>query len=233
MRTLKKVKDLQLGMLPSVITVAALMLGVHALRFLFLQEVMKAVICIVLAALLDGLDGKVARFLNVSSKFGGTLDSMADFLNFGIVPPFIIYVKYFNSTMEICWISVVAYVASLALRLARFAVVGMADDRFFTGVPAPGAAFLAIFPLCCDYAFGQYLNKDVLKWMAMLCLMSCSFLMLSKFKTVSLSRMTVSKQNFPTLVVILCVCASLTYLYTWYFIIFLQIFYLYSIIKKK
>ena len=159
MYSLKNVKDWNLGFVPSLITVAALALGVHAIRFLFMHDVYHAVLCIFAAAFLDGLDGRVARYLQVSSKFGGTLDTLADFVNFGIVPAFIMYVQYFNRAHSpIYWVFIVGYITCLALRLARFSVIGMDDDRFFKGVPAPGAAFLLLFPVCLEYALKSYLN---------------------------------------------------------------------------
>ena len=149
--------DLQLGFVPSMITVFAMTLGIHAIRFLFAGKIDMAMLCIAIAGVLDALDGKVARYLQVSSKFGGTLDTLADFLNFGIVPAFALYVKYAAAAnLKIYWLAVVVYIVSMALRLARFSVIGMEDGKFFKGVPAPGAAFLVALPLCFEHAWYDF-----------------------------------------------------------------------------
>lgn len=234
MYSFKQVKDWQLGFVPSFITVLGLALGIHAMRYLFVGQVTKATICILIAAVLDGFDGKVARYLNVSSKFGSTLDTLADFLNFGIVPGFMMYVQYFNTaSVKIFWVSVVVFIACLALRLARFSVIGMEDERFFKGVPAPGAAFLVLFPIFFQKAFPCLVREDVMIGIAVLSLLITSFLMLSSFRTISLSRMQFSKNNFPIVIIVLCAFISLLHMYPWYFTLFVQAVYLFSVIARK
>lgn len=226
----ENVKDWKLGFVPSLITVLALTLGVHAMKFLFAHQVEKAVFCIFVAAILDGFDGKIARYLKVSSKFGGTLDTLADFLNFGIVPALTMYVKYFGiAGAQIYWLSVVIYITCSALRLARFSVIGMSGDIFFKGVPAPGAAFLVMFPICLGHAFGEYLNNIFLAYLSMALLVFVAGLMLSSFRTISLSRIRISKDHFPKLIIGLCACFTMLYLYTCLFIIVLQVLYFSSI----
>ena len=230
----KDFKDWQLGFVPSLITVLGLALGIHAMRYLFIGQITKAAVCILVAAVLDGFDGKVARYLNVSSKFGSTLDTLADFLNFGIVPGFMMYVKYFNAaSVKLFWVSVVVFIACLALRLARFSVIGMEDEKFFKGVPAPGAAFLALFPIFFENAFPFFVPHEIMIGVSVFVLMATSFLMLSSFRTISLSRMQFSKKQFPILIIILCAAASLLHMYPWYFTIFVQAIYLFSVLQKK
>lgn len=226
-------KDSKLGFIPSMITVLAMTLGVNALRFLFFGQTEKAIICVIISGLLDALDGRIARYLDVSSKFGSTLDTLADFLNFGIVPAMCMYIKYYKYVeIHLFWVAVIIYINCMALRLARFSVFGMDDGKFFKGVPAPGAAFLLAFPLCCQQA-NMGLSNMTLGYISVACLLICAILMISNFRTFSLSRATVARKNFPVLFIILAIALNLLYVYTWYFIILIQIFYIGTMFMKK
>ncbi len=140
-------------LLPNAVTLLGLVAGVTAIRFAFEGRFSDAVLAILLAAILDGLDGRIARALRSTSRFGAELDSLADFVSFGVAPGIVLYAWTLNSLGAVGWIVVMAFAVCSALRLARFNVTLEDPDqpswmaRFFVGVPAPAAAIVALIPL--------------------------------------------------------------------------------------
>ena len=142
---------------PNIITLIALCLGLTAIRLAFEGRYEPAVIAIVAAAFLDGVDGRVARLLKGTSRFGAELDSLADFVNFGVTPALILYSFLLNELKALGWIAVLVFAIAMALRLARFNV--MLDDphrpewkkNFFTGMPAPAGALTSMLPLYLSF----------------------------------------------------------------------------------
>ena len=142
---------------PNIITLIALCLGLTAIRLAFEGRYEPAVVAIVVAALLDGVDGRVARMLKGTSRFGAELDSLADFVNFGVTPALILYSFLLNELKAIGWIAVLVFAIAMVLRLARFNV--MLDDpnrpewkkSFFTGMPAPAGALTSMLPLYLSF----------------------------------------------------------------------------------
>lgn len=138
---------------PNIITLLALCLGLTAIRLAFEGRFEPAVIAIVAAAVLDGVDGRVARFLKGTSRFGAELDSLADFVNFGCAPALILYGFALRDLRSVGWIVALIFAIAMALRLARFNA--MLDDPnrpdwkkdYFVGVPAPAGALTAMLPL--------------------------------------------------------------------------------------
>jgi CDP-diacylglycerol--serine O-phosphatidyltransferase len=135
------------------ITLLSLCAGLTAIRLALEGRIEWALGAIVFAAVLDGVDGRVARLLKGQSKFGAELDSLADFVNFGVVPGLILYFWGLNELGAIGWIAALVFAICMSLRLARFNV--MADDpnrpawagNFFTGVPAPAGAIIVLLPI--------------------------------------------------------------------------------------
>ncbi|MEM8800664.1 MAG: phosphatidylcholine/phosphatidylserine synthase [Pseudomonadota bacterium] len=144
------------AMVPNTLTLIALSAGVTSIRFAIEQEWERAALAIVVAGIIDGFDGAVARLLKGTTRFGAELDSLADMTNFGVAPALVIYLWALESLGRIGWVIALAYVVGCALRLARFnAQVDMQNQPhkragFLTGVPAPVAAGLALFPLFVD-----------------------------------------------------------------------------------
>ncbi len=142
---------------PNIITLIALCLGLTAIRLAFEGRYEPAVIAIVAAAFLDGVDGRVARLLKGTSRFGAELDSLADFVNFGVTPALILYSFLLKELKALGWIAVLVFAIAMALRLARFNV--MLDDphrpewkkNFFTGMPAPAGALTSMLPLYLSF----------------------------------------------------------------------------------
>ena len=146
---------------PNIITITALCCGMSAIRFSMSSKWENAVIFIIIAAFLDGIDGKLARLLKASSSFGAQLDSLADFLSFGIAPALVSYLWYMQNTpaKAIGWAVSLIYTICCAVRLARFNTI-MDDidkpswtDKFFVGVPSPVAACLALIPMMINFQY--------------------------------------------------------------------------------
>lgn len=144
-------------LVPNVITLLALCAGLTAIRMAVENRLDLALGAIVFAGLLDGIDGRVARLLKGTSRFGAELDSLADFVNFGVVPALILYFWDLHQLHSAGWIAVLVFAICAALRLARFNV--MADDpnqpawaqNFFTGVPAPAGAIIVLLPIYLSF----------------------------------------------------------------------------------
>jgi CDP-diacylglycerol---serine O-phosphatidyltransferase len=138
-------------LLPNFLTLAALCSGLTAMRFAILERYELAVALIVLAALLDGLDGRVARLLSSESAIGAELDSLADFLSFGVAPGFILYFWSLKTFPGFGWIAVLILAICCALRLARFNIASSAPAAegkvWFQGVPSPAGALLTMMPM--------------------------------------------------------------------------------------
>ena len=139
-------------LLPNLITLLALCSGVTAIRLAFEGRYELAVGCVMLAVVLDAVDGRLARLLKGTSRFGAELDSLADFVNFGVAPAILLYVWSLNTLKTLGWVICLVLAIACALRLARFNVA--LDDpnkpawssQFFTGAPAPAGAGLALLP---------------------------------------------------------------------------------------
>lgn len=141
-------------LIPNMITLTSMVCGLTAIQEAIGADWANAAILIVIAAILDSIDGAIARLLNATSKFGAELDSLADFLSFGVAPATVMYLWILNDAGKIGWIAALVFAIAAALRLARFNAT--ADEReetpewgryFFSGVPAPAGAGLALLPL--------------------------------------------------------------------------------------
>jgi CDP-diacylglycerol--serine O-phosphatidyltransferase len=137
---------------PNMITLLALCAGLTSIRYGFNGQWERAVIAIVIAAMLDGVDGRIARLLKGTSKFGAELDSLADAINFGVAPAIVMFLWAMQGAGGIGWAVCLLHVTCAVLRLARFnTMVGQGlphwAHNYFTGVPSPGGAGIAILPL--------------------------------------------------------------------------------------
>lgn len=140
-------------LIPNLITLLVLAAGLTAIRFAVEGRLEHSVLAIFAAAILDGLDGRIARLLKGASHFGAELDSLADFISFGCAPALVLYFWTMQDLSTFGWLAALALAFAAALRLARFNV--MSEDltrpewtkQFFTGVPAPAGAMLAVLPI--------------------------------------------------------------------------------------
>lgn len=179
------------AVLPNAITAAAMCSGLTGIRFAIADNWAAAVFAVILAGLLDGIDGRIARLLNAQSRFGAELDSLADSLSFGIAPAIIFYLWTLQDLPRVGWFASLAFALCCALRLARFNAQIDTDDQphksagFLTGVPAPVGAGLAFTPFYLWMATGNELFREPVinaVWMAVI-----AFLMISNLATYSWS----------------------------------------------
>lgn len=154
---------------PNFVTLFGLCAGLTSIRMSIEQRWELALAAIVLAAMLDGLDGRVARLLKASSRFGAELDSLADFVNFGVAPAVLIFTWGFGQPDDILksvgWICVLVFALASALRLARFNVALDEDkpkwqSNYFLGIPTPAAAIIVLLPFYYDQVFGLAMKGD-------------------------------------------------------------------------
>ena len=195
--------------IPSAMTLLALCLGLTALRLGLDGYFDLAVFCIVAAGFIDGLDGTMARLLNAETALGAHLDSLSDFVNFGIVPGFVIYLWALQSTGRLGWAVILIFSVCCALRLARYNVDMEEPDRpdwksrFFLGVPSPVAAGLMMWPIYLQIGDFVSLQDNTLVVMANVVLVA--FLMIFRVPTFSVkSSSTTIRRNLalPIMIVI-------------------------------
>jgi CDP-diacylglycerol--serine O-phosphatidyltransferase len=176
-------------LLPNLITLLALCAGLTAIRVAVEGRLELALAAIVFAALLDGIDGRIARMLKGTSRFGAELDSLADFVNFGVAPALILYFWGLQDLGHAGWIAVLVFAICVGLRLARFNV--MIDDpnkpawagNFFTGVPAPAGAITVLLPI---YLFFLGMPRSVIIiWITLAYTLGIAFLMVSRLPVFS------------------------------------------------
>ncbi len=145
--------------LPNLVTLLALSMGLTGIRFAIEGQFQIAVLVVIIAAVLDGLDGRLARALRGTSRFGAELDSLADFVDFGVAPGLILYLWNLHQLKSFGWFAALVFAIACALRLARFNVSLDDPDQpsweghFFTGMPAPAGAILGLLPLYLNFSF--------------------------------------------------------------------------------
>jgi CDP-diacylglycerol---serine O-phosphatidyltransferase len=176
-------------LLPNLITLLALCAGLTAIRVAVEGKLELAIAAIVFAAMLDGIDGRLARMLKGTSRFGAELDSLADFVNFGVAPALILYFWGLHDLGHVGWIAALVFAICAGLRLARFNV--MIDDpnkpawagNFFTGMPAPAGAITVLLPI---YLFFLGMPKSVIIfWFALAYTLAIALLMVSRLPVFS------------------------------------------------
>ncbi|AHC73721.1 CDP-diacylglycerol--serine O-phosphatidyltransferase [Candidatus Endolissoclinum faulkneri L5] len=219
-------------LLPNIITVMALCFGLSCLRFAFVERWKFAVGMILLAAVFDALDGRMARLLHAQSKFGAELDSLSDFLCFGVVPGVLIFLWSMVKLQNIGWMVVLFFAICCVLRLARFNVRPENNEptlvhNYVIGVPAPAGAGLALLPLILDFQF--YLGlKDTPIFVA-IWLTAVGLLMVSRIPTYSFKQIKLPQRwMLPVLVFSGLVTATLVSV-PWFALGVLLIFYLSTI----
>jgi CDP-diacylglycerol--serine O-phosphatidyltransferase len=176
-------------LLPNLITLLALCAGLTGIRMAIEGRLDLALAAIVFAALLDGIDGRVARMLKGTSKFGAELDSLADFVNFGVAPGLILYFWGLHELKSVGWIAAMVFAICAALRLARFNV--MIDDPnkpvwaadFFTGIPAPAGAIAVLLPVYLNFL--GLPNGLVTAWVVLVYTLAIALLMVSRLPVFS------------------------------------------------
>ena len=211
----RRLRDQSLNrLIPNMLTIGALCAGLTAVLFGLQDNWEKAVVAIVVAGILDTLDGRIARLLNGSSKFGAELDSLSDFVSFGVAPALLLYQWSLRDLRGLGWVLALVFAVCCALRLARFNTrIDNADlpawtGKFFTGVPAPAGAGLAIAPMIATFQFGPgYVDQAPVVGAVML---AVSLLMVSQIPTFSFKRIRVPHHHVvPALLVVGLLAACL------------------------
>jgi CDP-diacylglycerol--serine O-phosphatidyltransferase len=205
-------------LIPSMVTLFALCVGLGAIKLAILGQFEKAIIFIMVSGFLDGIDGRIARALRSTSEFGAELDSLCDFVNFGIAPSFILYFWHLNSVPLFGWALVLLMSVSLAIRLARFNAALNDDDvdefkiyakkNFFVGAPAPVVGMLFLLPLAL-YTEIQILFNN---WVLSLYLIFVCILAVSRIPTFSLKGLKISRK-MASIVAIIFSCLMIGLLY--------------------
>jgi len=201
-------------LIPNILTLLALCAGLTAIRFALQGRWEAAVLAILVAAILDGLDGRIARILKGASKFGAELDSLSDFVCFGVTPALMLYLWSAHGLGRFGWLVALLYAICCALRLARFNTSldqpeqPQWTSRFFTGVPAPMGAGLVLWPMLLDFQFaGDFFRSP---YIVVVFMVAVAGLMVSKIPTFSFKRFRVPPQwILPTLLAVAMIAASL------------------------
>ena len=182
--------------LPNMFTLVGVCIGLTSIKFAFDERFGLAIICIIVAGLIDGLDGRIARLIKGTSQVGKELDSLTDVISFGVAPAFIMYFWQLNTLGRVGWLICLVYVICVALRLARFNVNSETQpswkDNFFEGVPSPAGGILVLMPLIYSKSEIQFLNVDFTYFTPILFIL-ISILLISKLPTYSFKKIVVTR----------------------------------------
>ncbi len=205
-RRIPRLKGLTLGkLIPNFITVSAACAGLTAIRFAVELRWDYAVTAIIVAAILDALDGRMARILNASSEFGAQLDSLSDIVSFGVAPALVLYFWSLQSLDGVGWAVTLFFIVCCGLRLARFnSMLGKLPPyayNYFTGVPAPAGALMALLPIVISLAFQIEIVSHPLVAGSWAALMAC--LMVSRVPTFSFKKIKVPQPYILPLFVVI------------------------------
>ncbi len=236
-------------LIPNVITVSGLVVGISSIKYGLLGKWEISVLCILFAALIDGIDGRIARMLNSSTKFGSELDSLCDLANFGVAPAILIYLWAFDhyEFHLISWGSSMFFTSCVAIRLAKFNLINdeifntsksNKDDsknqeivKFFYGVPAPSAALLILIPIMLEFNLTKLIDNQIRGYKIFLnfYILFIGFLAAGNFRTISLKNFKIKKDYFSLIMSICIIFFIITIIYPWYMLPILGVIYLINI----
>ena len=184
--------------LPNMLTLIGVCIGLTSIRFALDGRFELAIIAIIFAALIDGLDGRIARLIKGTSKVGKELDSLTDMISFGVAPAFIMYFWNLNSLGRFGWLLCLVYVICVALRLARFNINSSQEpswkDNFFEGVPSPAGGILVLTPLIISLSGFDYFQLNYNTIVPIFFIVT-SFLLISKFPTYSFKKIVIPRRT--------------------------------------
>jgi CDP-diacylglycerol---serine O-phosphatidyltransferase len=200
-------------LIPNIVTLMALCSGLTGIRFAMEGRFQAAVVAVLAAAVLDGLDGRIARLMKATSRFGAELDSLSDFVCFGVVPAVLLYLWTMHDAGRIGWAAVLIFAVCGALRLARFNTALDSPEQpgwtynFFTGVPAPAAAGLSILPMIVTFEMPGVVDGPLFvgAWTV-----GIAALMVSRVPTFAVKRLRIPNVLvLPTLLIVGIVAAGI------------------------
>jgi CDP-diacylglycerol--serine O-phosphatidyltransferase len=184
--------------LPNMLTLIGVCIGLTSIRFALDGKFEFAIIAIIFAALIDGLDGRIARLIKGTSKVGKELDSLTDMISFGVAPAFIMYFWKLNTLGRFGWLVCLIYVICVALRLARFNVNSNQEpswrDNFFEGVPSPAGGILVLTPLIVSITNFDYINLNYDIVVPTFFIVT-SLLLISKFPSYSFKKIVIQRKT--------------------------------------
>jgi CDP-diacylglycerol--serine O-phosphatidyltransferase len=221
-------------MLPNALTTLALAAGMNAIRFAVQGRWKAAIIAIMVAALLDTLDGRTARLLNAQSKFGAELDSLSDVVSFGVAPALMLYLWTLHTAGNIGWLATLAFGICAALRLARFntalSAIGPKQPKapYFVGVPTPAGAGLGMLPMIIDLQNGGPLLVGY-PYMVAFWIIGVALLMVSRIPTLALTGFHVTQRMRMPMLAVIGIAAGAIVDMPWEMAIVVAIAYLVSI----
>lgn len=228
-RPRRKLHILQL--LPNLVSILGLCAGLTAIRFAIDGRIATAVALIGLAAALDALDGRLARMLKSESAIGAELDSLGDFVNFGVTPAIVLYLWALKGEASLGWIAVLVYAICCMLRLARFNVGNKrmdgeepAERTSFIGVPSPAGAMLVLAPIYLAFCFPGEVRLPPLA--VALWMVAMGALMISRIRTPSLKRVTFYAEDARYILVGLAAVIAALLTYPWITLLALSLAYL-------
>ena len=217
------------SLLPNALTIFGVCLGLSSIKFALDANYAIAIIAIGFAAILDTLDGRVARLIKGTSKVGKELDSLTDVISFGVAPVFIMYFWTLNGIGKLGWMLVLIYIVCCALRLARFNLTVIEESEpwkidFFEGVPSPAAAGLVLLPIILKLS--GLIQIESYTTLTSVAILTTSILMVSKIPTYSLKRILIPRHLAIFLLLGLGIYVSLLIFYTFKILFFTGIIYI-------
>ena len=231
--------------LPNMFTLIGVCIGLSSIKFALDEKFTLSIIAIIVAAIIDGLDGRIARLIQGTSKVGKELDSLTDVISFGVAPVFIMYFWKLNELGRIGWLICLIYVVCVALRLARFNVNTSQEsswkDNFFEGVPSPAGGVIVLMPLIYSLSDIQILNINYDLLVPTLFIL-VSILLISKIPTYALKKISVPRNMTIFLLLSVALYFGLLLIYTFntmvisgliYFIVIPISFIHYNKLSKK
>tara|TARA_B100000282_G_scaffold260501_1_gene208910 strand:- start:500 stop:1303 length:804 start_codon:yes stop_codon:yes gene_type:complete len=216
--------------LPNMLTLIGVCIGLSSIRFALDEKFEFAIIAIIFAALIDGLDGRIARLIKGTSKVGKELDSLTDVISFGVAPAFIMYFWKLNELGRFGWLLCLVYVICVALRLARFNVNSSQEpswkDNFFEGVPSPAGGILVLTPLIVSLTGFDYfeLNYNLI---VPIFFVVISILLISKFPSYSFKKIVIPRRTTIFLLFGIVLFFGLLLVYTFNVIAISSVIYLF------
>lgn len=191
-------------LIPNMVTITGLCLGLFAIKYAMSGQWQISVMLVIIAAFVDGIDGRLARMLNASSDFGAQLDSFTDFINFGVAPAFILYLWKGHEIKGLGWAVALFFIICMTLRLARFNV-GLADedadpvmrDKFFQGMPSPCAGAVSLIPMILSFLFEEKLGHQPFVTtapMLLVYMVIMALLAVSSIPTISVKKIKIQRQ---------------------------------------
>ena len=220
---------------PNIVTILALCAGVTSIRYSIQADWTKAVICVFIAAFFDLVDGRVARMLKGSTKFGAELDSLSDCISFGVAPAIMIYQWTMYDLPKFGWFFCLLLSMGMALRLARFNTMLEGEEQpeywkhYFVGVPAPAAAALVMMPIMISFDFPEL--EPIVRSNTFCAILLCvvSFLMVSRIPTISTKKMKVPTYMLMPMMLIVALFASFIITQPWFTLGIMTVVYALSI----